>query len=210
MNTKKIWDSYKFPLLLLGGIFIGAVLGMVLGEKATVLAPLGDNFSGLMSRSNMLPIIVFAIMSGFAVAKCGGEESWAGKLLNNLNDIIMLMVDIIMKLAPIGLGAYFANLVGEFGPQLIGDYGRTMLVYYPMCAVYVLIFFPLYSYFAAGKLGIRRMLKHIFNPAVTAFATQSSVAALPVNMEACKKIGVPDDISNIVLPMGIRFKEKYL
>lgn len=59
-----------------------------------------NDFSGLMSRSNMLPIIVFAIMSGFAVAKCGGEESWAGKLLNNLNDIIMLMVDIIMKLAP--------------------------------------------------------------------------------------------------------------
>ena len=161
-----------------------------------------NDFSGLMSRSNMLPIIVFAIMSGFAVAKCGGEESWAGKLLNNLNNIIMMIVDMIMKLTPIGLGAYFANLVGEFGPQLIGDYGRTMLVYYPMCAVYVLIFFPLYSYFAAGKLGISRMLKYIFNPAVTAFAAQSSVAALPVNMEACKKIGVPDDISNIVLPMG--------
>ncbi len=161
-----------------------------------------NDFSGLMSRSNMLPIIVFAIMSGFAVAKCGGEESAAGRLLNNLNDIIMMMVDMIMKLAPIGLGAYFANLVGEFGPQLIGDYGRTMVVYYPMCVVYVLIFFPLYSYFAAGKTGISRMLKHIFNPAVTAFATQSSVATLPVNMEACKKIGVPEDISNIVLPMG--------
>ncbi|MDO5549976.1 MAG: dicarboxylate/amino acid:cation symporter [Lachnospiraceae bacterium] len=161
-----------------------------------------NDFSGLMSRSNMLPIIVFAIMSGLAVAACGGQESAAGKLLNNLNDIIMKMVDMIMKLAPIGLGAYFANLVGEFGPQLIGDYGRTMLIYYPMCAVYVVVFFPMYSYFAAGKLGISRMLKHIFNPAVTAFATQSSVATLPVNMEACKKIGVPEDISNIVLPMG--------
>ena len=161
-----------------------------------------NDFSGLMSRSNMLPIIVFAIMSGLAVASCGGQESPAGRLLNNLNDIIMKMVDMIMKLAPIGLGAYFANLVGEFGPQLIGDYGRTMLVYYPMCAVYVLVFFPLYSYFAGGKLGISRMVKNIFNPAVTAFATQSSVATLPVNMEACKKIGVPEDISNIVLPMG--------
>lgn len=294
MNKKKIWDSYRFPLILLGGIIIGAVLGLVMGEKATVFEPLGqiflnlmftivvpmvfvsittavgnminmkrlgkilgslvltfivtgmfaaalvlvvvnvwppaanttismgeaemesassisdmivgaltvNDFSGLMSRSNMLPIIVFAIMSGLAVAACGGQESAAGKLLNNLNDIIMKMVDMIMKLAPIGLGAYFANLVGEFGPQLIGDYGRTMLIYYPMCAVYVLVFFPLYSYFAAGKQGISRMLKHIFNPAVTAFATQSSVATLPVNMEACRKIGVPKDISDIVLPMG--------
>lgn len=294
MDKKKIWDNYKFPLILLGGIIIGAIVGLVMGEKASVFEPLGqiflnlmftivvpmvfvsittavgnmlnmkrlgkilgslvmtfvvtglfaaalvlivvniwppaanttiamgaaemeeassisdmivgsltvNDFSGLMSRSNMLPIIVFAIMSGLAVASCGGQESPVGRLLNNLNDIIMKMVDMIMKLAPIGLGAYFANLVGEFGPQLIGDYGRTMLVYYPMCAVYVLVFFPLYSYFAGGKLGISRMVKNIFNPAVTAFATQSSVATLPVNMEACKKIGVPEDISNIVLPMG--------
>ena len=52
------------------------------------------------------------------------------------------MVGLIMKLAPIGLGAYFANLVGEFGPELIGDYGRSMVVYYPMCLVYVVIAFP--------------------------------------------------------------------
>ena len=48
MNAKKIWDSYKFPLLLLGGIFTGAILGIVLGEKAKVLAPLGDIFLNLM------------------------------------------------------------------------------------------------------------------------------------------------------------------
>ena len=49
---------------------------------------------------------------------------------------------------------------------------------------------------------MKRMLKHILSPALTAFATQSSVAAIPANMEACRKIGVPEDISNIVLPMG--------
>lgn len=294
MDKKKILESYRFPLILLAGIIIGALIGLVFGEKATVLAPLGDifinlmftivvpmvfvsitnavgsmlnmkrlgkilgslvvtfvvtglfaavlvlvvvniwppaantaitmasaemgetasisemivstltvnDFTGLLSRQNMLPIIVFAIMSGIAVSLCGGETSPVGRLLCNLNAIIMKMVDMIMKLAPIGLGAYFANLVGEFGPQLIGDYGRTMLIYYPMCLVYVVIFFPAYAYFAGGKLGVKRMIQNIFNPAVTAFATQSSVATLPVNMEACKKIGVPDDISNIVLPMG--------
>lgn len=294
MDKKKMWENYKFPLMLLGGILIGSLLGIILGEKASVLAPIGDiflnlmftivvpmvfvsitssvgamvnmkrlgkilgslvvtfvvtglfaavlvlvvvniwppaagtaikmeaaeigeaasvsemivstltvdDFTGLLTRQNMLPIIIAAVLSGFAVASCGGEESAVGKLLKNLNQIIMKLVDMIMKLAPIGLGAYFANLIGEFGPQLIGDYGRTMLIYYPMCLVYVLVFFPLYSWFAAGKLGVKQMAKNILNPAVTAFATQSSVATLPVNMEACKKIGVPEDISNIVLPMG--------
>ncbi|MGN0267077.1 MAG: dicarboxylate/amino acid:cation symporter [Lachnospiraceae bacterium] len=294
MDRKKIWESYRFPLILLAGIFTGAVIGLIFGEKATILEPLGDifinlmftivvpmvfvsitsavgsmlnmkrlgkilgsmvlvfvvtgifaaivvlvvvnvwppaantsitmgsaemeetasissmivgtltvdDFSGLLSRKNMLPLIVFSIMTGIAVAACGGEESPAGRLLGNMNKIIMKMVDMIMKLAPIGLGAYFANLVGEFGPQLIGDYGRTMLVYYPMCLVYALVFFPLYAYFAGGKEGVRRMAKNIFSPAVTAFATQSSVATLPTNMEACNEIGVPEDISKIVLPMG--------
>lgn len=174
-----------------------ASLGEILVTTLTV-----DDFSGLMSRNNMLPIIVFAIMSGVAVSFCGGEESPVGKLLANLNSIIMKMVDMIMKLAPIGLGAYFANLVGEFGPQLIGDYGRTMLIYYPMCIVYGVVFFPLYAYFAGGKLGVKKMAQNIFNPAVTAFATQSSVAALPANSDACRKIGVPEDISDIVLPLG--------
>ncbi len=161
-----------------------------------------EDFSGLMSRKNMLAIIIAAIFTGLAVAKCGGQESPVGKLMNNLNDVVMKIVDMIMKFAPIGLGAYFANLVGEFGPQLIGDYGRCMLVYYPMCLVYGLVFFPLYAYFAGGKRGVKTMAAHIFNPAITAFATQSSCATLPVNQEACDKMGVPKDISNIVLPMG--------
>ncbi len=291
---KKFWENYKFSLILLLGIFAGGVLGAVLGEKATVLEPIGtifinlmftivvpmvfvsiassvgsmlnmkrlgkilgtmvatfivtglfasvlvllavnlfppaanttiemgssemgemssisdmivntltvDDFTGLLSRQNMLPIILAAILTGLAVAGCGGEESPAGKLLVNMNQIIMKLVDMIMKLAPIGLGAYFANLIGEFGPQLLGDYGRCMLVYYPLCIVYALVFFPLYTLMAGGRMGLKVMLKNIFKPAVTAFATQSSCAALPANMEACEEIGVPGDIYNIVLPLG--------
>lgn len=52
------------------------------------------------------------------------------------------------------------------------------------------------------QLGVKRMLKYIFTPAVTAFATQSSAATLPVNKETCDKIGVPKDVSDLVLPMG--------
>ena len=162
-----------------------------------------DDFSGLMSRKNMLPIIVAAIFTGLAVAKCGGQESPFGKVMCNLNDIIMKIVDMIMKFAPLGLGAYFANLVGEFGPQLIGDYGRCMLIYYPMCIVYGVVFFPLYAYFAGGKKGVKAMAKNIFNPAITAFATQSSCATIPVNQEACDKMGVPQDITKIAFLYGV-------
>ena len=134
-----------------------------------------SDFSDLWDKSNMLPLIIFAIIFGFCVSACGGDESPMGKLLNNLNDIIMKFVGVIMFIAPIGLGAYFANLVATYGPEIVGDYGRSMLVYYPLCAL---------------------------PPAITAFATQSSAATIPVNKEACDNIGVPKDISDLVLPMG--------
>ena len=161
-----------------------------------------SDFSDLWDKSNMLPLIIFAILFGFCVSACGGDESPMGKLLANLNDIIMKFVGVIMTIAPLGLGAYFANLVATYGPQIIGDYGRSMLVYYPLCLLYAVIFFPLYAFLAAGKQGVATMVKHIFPPAITAFATQSSAATIPVNKEACDAIGVPKDISDLVLPMG--------
>ena len=161
-----------------------------------------SDFSDLWDKSNMLPLIIFAILIGFCVSACGGDETPVGKLLINLNDIIMKFVGVIMTIAPLGLGAYFANLVATYGPEIIGDYGRSMLVYYPLCLLYAVIFFPLYAFLAAGKLGVTTMIKHIFPPAITAFATQSSAATIPVNKEACDAIGVPKDVSDLVLPMG--------
>ena len=161
-----------------------------------------SDFSDLWDKSNMLPLIIFAILFGFCVSACGGDESPMGKLLANLNDIIMKFVGVIMTIAPLGLGAYFANLVATYGPQIIGDYGRSMLVYYPLCLLYAVIFFPLYAFMSAGKQGVVTMVKHIFPPAITAFATQSSAATIPVNKEACDAIGIPKDVSDLVLPMG--------
>ena len=161
-----------------------------------------SDFPQLWTKSNMLPLIIFAMIFGFCVSSCGGDESPMGKLLNNLNDVIMKFVGVIMKIAPLGLGAYFANLVATYGPEIVGDYGRSMLVYYPLCIVYAVIFFPIYAYMSGGMEAVRRMLKNIFRPAITAFATQSSAATIPVNKEACDEIGVPKDVSDLVLPMG--------
>ena len=74
-----------------------------------------SDFYQLLDKSHMLALIIFAILFGLCVSMSGGENSPVGKLLKNLNEIIMHFVGIIMKLAPIGLGAYFANLIAEYG-----------------------------------------------------------------------------------------------
>ena len=183
--------------LVAGEVGEAQTAGELLVSSLTV-----SDFSDLWDKSNMLPLIIFAILFGFCVSACGGEQSPMGRLLANLNDIIMKFVGIIMLVAPIGLGAYFANLVATYGPEIIGDYGRSMLVYYPLCALYGVIFFPLYAFLAGGRHGVAAMVKNILRPAVTAFATQSSAATIPVNKEACDSIGVPKDVSDLVLPMG--------
>lgn len=157
-----------------------------------------SDFSDLWDKSNMLPLIIFAILFGFCVSACGGEQSPMGRLLANLNDIIMKFVGIIMLVAPIGLGAYFANLVARSSATTAAPCWSTT----PCAPFYGVIFFPLYAFLAGGRRSVAAMVKNILRPAVTAFATQSSAATIPVNKEACDSIGVPKDVSDLVLPMG--------
>ncbi|MFA9422769.1 MAG: dicarboxylate/amino acid:cation symporter [Sedimentibacter sp.] len=161
-----------------------------------------NDFSKMLSRSNMMPLIVFSIIFGYCVSAVGGENNIVSKALEALSNVMMKFIGVIMLYAPIGLGAYFASLIGEFGPQLLGAYGRAMLIYYPLCIAYFFIAFAAYTYFAGGKEGVKTYFKNILEPAVTSIATQSSLASMPVNLAAAKRIGVPKDIREIVLPIG--------
>lgn len=159
------------------------------------------DFPELISRKNMLPLIIFSIVFGICVNMIGEKGKSIAQGLEALSEVFLKMIGLLMYYAPIGLGAYFAALVGEHGKELLGSYARAIGVYYPLCLVYMFTAFPVYAYISAGKEGIR-VLKHVISPAITAVATQSSIATLPVNLEACKKIGVPKDIREIVLPIG--------
>ncbi len=162
-----------------------------------------NDFTGLLSRQNMLPIILMSIFFGAVVASFKERGQRLAKGLALLSDVFMKMVSCIMLYAPVGLGAYFAYLVADIGPQLLGIYAKMMLgLYYPLCVVYFFGGFAVYTWLAAGRQGVRVFFKNALSPAATSLATQSSIATLPVNLEAAKKMGVPKDIREIVLPIG--------
>ena len=160
------------------------------------------DFPELWSRKAILPLIVFAILCGFGIQMQGGKETMTAKLLEDLTGCIMKVVKIITFYAPIGFFGFFATLVATYGPELIGDYGRTLIIYYVLCFAYMFIFFPLYARFGGGKGAVKVMLKHLFKPAAVSFGTCSSVATIPTNMEAAQETGISKDISDIVLPLG--------
>ncbi|MDY2909299.1 MAG: dicarboxylate/amino acid:cation symporter [Oscillospiraceae bacterium] len=160
------------------------------------------DFVELLSRKAILPLIIAAVFFGFGVQMSGGKESMVAKLLDNLTVCLMNVVKIITYYAPIGFFGFFASLVATFGPDLIGDYSRTLIVYYVLSFVYMFVFFPIYARFGGGKGAVKVMWKHLFRPAAVSFGTCSSVATIPTNMEVCEETGVSKEVSNIVVPIG--------
>ncbi|MDV2684190.1 dicarboxylate/amino acid:cation symporter [Alkalihalophilus lindianensis] len=287
--------AYRFPLFLIAAIIIGSILGIVLGEQAEVLKPLGDIFLNLMftivvplvffsisavianmsnlkrlgtimtwmmvvfivtgiiasivmiaavtitppaqgvqiqletpenidesislgeqivkaitvpdfveifSRTSMLALIIMSVLVGFATNLAGQEGRIFAQFLKSGAAVMRRLVGIIMYYAPIGLGAYFAALVGVFGPELLGSYVKAMIVYYPVAILYFLIGFTLYAFIAGGKTGIKVFWKNILTPSITALSTGSSVATIPANLQATEKMGVHKDVRDVVIPLG--------
>lgn len=160
------------------------------------------DFSKILSKNNMMALIVFSILIGLATSAAGEKGKVFAEFLTSANSVMMKLISFIMYYAPIGLCAYFAYLVGVFGPQLLGSYARSMAIYYPTAILYFFIAFSLYAFFAGRANGVKKFWSHIIPPSLTALATGSSMATIPLNLQAADKIGVPRDISEVIIPIG--------
>ncbi len=160
------------------------------------------DFPLILSKSNMLALIVFSILVGLAASAVKEKGKAFVEFLASANTVIMKLISFIMYYAPIGLCAYFAYLVGVFGPELLGSYARAMAVYYPVAIAYFFIAFTLYAFVAGKSRGVRKFWSNIIPPSLTALATASSMAAIPANLQAADAIGIPRDISETVIPIG--------
>jgi Na+/H+-dicarboxylate symporter len=161
-----------------------------------------SDFADLLSKKNMLALIIFSILLGLATSAVGGRGKVFASFLSSASEVMMKLISFIMYYAPIGLCAYFAYLVGVFGPELLGAYARAMVLYYPMAIFYFFIAFTLYAFIAAKREGVRRFWRNIIPASLTALATGSSMATIPANLEAANKTGVPKDISEVIIPIG--------
>ena len=160
------------------------------------------DFTELWSRKAILPLIVAAVLFGFGVQAAGGAETKTAKLLEDVTNCIMKTFKIITYYAPIGFFGFFAYLIAYHGSDLIGDYGRALVIYYVLSFVYMFISFPLYARFGGGKGAAKVMFSKLFRPAAMSFGTCSSVATIPTNMEVAEETGISKDVSNIVVPLG--------
>lgn len=300
---KKVLKNYKSTIILIGAIIIGAIVGLVWGEKAAVLSPLGDifinlmfvvivplifltittaiikmespkrlgkimsriliafvimsvisaliglastyafklvdnsdtssimdlmdesvtsdteinilertaslltvdDFTGILSKNNIIALLVFAIIFALAVRKSGKKGEVVTNLLVSLNDIVLNIVNIIMYYAPVGLGCYIAALIGTYGSSIALGFLKTFVIYTAVCLIVYFVIYSLYVLIAGGKKGLKAYWSHIIAPTATALATCSSAACIPVNVKATKEMGVSSDVCETTIPMGTSF-----
>lgn len=177
------------------------VKSLSIGEQIVNALTVND-FSELLSRNNMLPLVIFSILFGVGVSALGDKGKKLSTNLEASSKALMKVVHIIMYYAPIGLCAYFMNLVGTFGVSLISGYLRSFILYIVVGIIYYLVFYTLYAYVAGGKRAVKNFYKNALNPTAVALATQSSLATLPTNLESASNMGISKDIREVSMSVG--------
>jgi len=164
-----------------------------------IIAASGDN-------SNMLQVIFFSVLFAIAIIILEAKKVTVVKeLFDGLNDIILKIVDIVMRFAPIGVFALLSALITEFSGDVqlfvaLGKYAALTII-----GLLILIFglYPLYIKLFT-KIKIRDFIKHLLPVQMVAFSTSSSAATLPVTLKQCtQKLKISRSVANFVLPVGV-------
>lgn len=164
-----------------------------------------NDFSKLLSKDNIVAILIFSIIFGIAMNMSGEKAKPVYDFLVAANEVVGNIVKIIMYYAPIGLGCYFAALVGSFGASIAVGYLKTFIIYMVVAIAFYFIIYTIYAFIAGGKKGVRVFWKNILPTTLTSLATCSSAASIPVNIEGVKRMGVPDDVAETTIPLGTSF-----
>lgn len=173
-------------------------------ERTSKMLTVGK-FSDLLSTDNLIALLIFSIIFGIAINMAGSKGNKAKEVLGSFNEVIMKVVKIIMYYAPIGLLCYTASMVGTFGSVIAVGYLKTFIIYTIVSLLFYFIVYTIYAFIAGKREGVKRFWKNVIPATVTSIATCSSSASIPVNSDCAKKIGVPDDIAETVIPLGTSF-----
>ena len=177
---------------------------LTIADRTVNLLTVND-FQKLLSKDNIIALLIFSIIFGIAINMSGEKGEPVYKFLESANVIVNNIVKIIMYYAPIGLGCYFASLVGSFGASIAVGYLKTFVIYTIVALLFYFGIYTFYAFLAGRKKGVKLFWKNALPSTLTALATCSSAASIPVNIECSKKMGVPEDIAQTTIPLGTSF-----
>jgi proton glutamate symport protein len=156
-----------------------------------------------MAKGDVLQVVVFSIFFGIALGMLGDKGKPVLAWCEALAETMFKFTNIVMHYAPIGVGAAIAYTVGHGGLGVLYNLAKLVLTLYAALAILILaVFLPIALIF---KVPLRKFIRAVKEPAIIAFSTTSSEAALPRAMEVLERLGVPRRIVSFVLPLGYSF-----
>ncbi|HNW25322.1 MAG TPA: cation:dicarboxylase symporter family transporter [Candidatus Gastranaerophilaceae bacterium] len=156
-----------------------------------------------MAEGNLLQIVVFSIFFALALCAVGQKAKPVLDVLNSLSEIMFKFTEYVMYFAPVGIFGAIASTVGENGVRVLLGYAKVIFALYFALAIFVAM--VLFIACKIARISLRNLIKAIQEPALLAFSTASSEAALPKAMEIMEKFGVPKNIVGFVMPTGYTF-----
>jgi proton glutamate symport protein len=194
----------------------GVNLAGLTADTGTALAQTRATFSDVLghivpqsffeaaARNEALQITFFAIVFAVALSQVQGPaKALMLSICESLTEVMFKFVGLVMKFAPIGIGAAIAVTVAQSGIGVLKNLGVLVLTLYGSLIVFALVvLLPIALLF---KVPIRRFLRAVGEPWLVAFTTASSEAAMPLALRKMERLGVPRRIASFVLPTGYAF-----
>jgi Na+/H+-dicarboxylate symporter len=154
-----------------------------------------------LAEANMLQVIVIALLIGFGFVLVGEKAEPAKVVIEAFNEVMVKVMDLIIKLSPIGVFCLITPVVAENGAAVIGSLAAVIGIAY-LC--YILHMALVYSVAVKATAGISplKFFKEMSPAMIFAFSSASSVGTLPINLECTEELGVHREIGSFVLPLG--------
>ena len=162
------------------------------------------SFFEAAAGNDILQVVCFSVLFGVALTQVGGEgRTTMLRFCEALTEVMFRFTNLVMRFAPLGVGAAMAVSVGHSGPGVLLNLGKLVLTLYgALLAFCVIVLLPAALMFRIPVLGF---LKAVREPALLAFSTASSEAAMPDAISQMIRLGVPRRIVSLILPLGYSF-----
>ena len=168
-----------------------------------ILNIIPENIVNALSNNNLLQVLFFAVLMGFALSKIKEKANPLLKGIQSLEDALFTIIRMIMKLAPVGALGAMAFTIGKYGLGSLTSLGQLMGSFYITCLLFILII--LGGILKLSGFNIFRLLKHIKEELLVVLGTSSSEAALPSLITKLEKAGCSEPVTGLVIPMGYSF-----
>ena len=167
----------------------------------TLVGIFPSNIISPMLEANMLQVIVIALLFGFGIILAGEKGEPFAQVITSLCDVSMIIMDMILKLSPIGVFCLITPVVAENGPKILGSLAMVLLTAYSCYVIHALVVYSS-TVKIFGNVSPITFFKTMAPAMAFAFSSASSVGTLPLNLECTQKLGAKKDVASFVLPLG--------